>query len=164
MKNGTTKSCGCYNTEIKGMQNLIHGLTYHPIWRTYESMKTRCYNPHAAKYERYGARGIKVCDEWKNDFLAFYTWSIANGWKEGLSIDRIDNDGDYEPSNCRWSNSIVQANNKSTNRFVTYNGKTQSVAQWGKEVGINPATLYYRLNAGWSIENTLTTPVKRVEK
>ena len=102
-----------------------------------------------------------MCDEWRNDFMTFYNWSIANGYADNLTIDRIDSKGNYEPSNCRWVTYKQQANNTSSNVSITFNGETHTLAIWGDILGIQPQTLYYRINkAKWSIEKVLTTPVK----
>lgn len=159
MKNGTTKSCGCYNEDVRSMKHYIHGLTQHPIWRTYHHILSRCYNERVPKYNLYGGRGIVMCDEWKNDFMSFYNWSILNGWKPGLSIDRIDNDGNYCPENCRWADDLTQQNNRGNNKNLTYNGKTQTMSQWAREFNMSISTLYYRIKHGWSVEDALLTPV-----
>lgn len=144
--------------------NYKHGLRGHPLYYTWNMMRQRCCNPNNKTYPNYGGRGISVCDEWSS-FKVFYDWSILNGWKPGLSIDRIDNDGNYCPENCRWVDRYVQANNTSTNRFITYKGKTQTEAQWAKELGMSKYTLSSRLNLrGWSVERAFETPVKNRTK
>ena len=122
-------------------------------------MKQRCYNPKSQRYNRYGGRGIKICDEWRNNPQAFVDWSMNNGYADNLSIDRINNDGDYEPGNCRWTTNKVQQNNKSTNILITYNGKTQDIKQWSEELGICYVTLFYRIKSGWPVEKAFTEPV-----
>lgn len=107
IKNGKIKSCGCLAREIQ--ENAVYNLNLYKRWG---SMKDRCYNSNNQGYENYGGRGIKVCDEWKNDFMSFYKWAIASGYKKELSIDRIDVNGNYEPNNCRWATAKQQANNK----------------------------------------------------
>ena len=109
---GKTKSCGCARKERFKKMIYKHGLDGTRINRIYWGMKARCYNKNFHKYKYYGARGITICEEWKNDFLSFYSWAINNGYKNNLSIDRINNDGNYEPSNCRWATAVQQANNK----------------------------------------------------
>ena len=110
------------------------------------------------EYKHYGARGIVVCDEWKNNFEPFYDWAMTNGYEENLTIDRIDTNGNYEPSNCRWATMKEQSNNRRNNRTLTYNGQCKNVTQWAEEKGINPRTLSTRLGRGWSIERALETP------
>ena len=98
-------------------------------------MKQRCYNPNHRKYKNYGARGIKICDEWLGNFATFYEWAINNGYEDNLSLDRIDVDKGYEPSNCRWADDNTQAHNKQLDKLYTYNGKTMSIRDWCKEIG-----------------------------
>ena len=106
LRRGTCNSCGCH--ALENLNRLTHGKSKEKLYYVRNGMKQRCYNPNSTSYNAYGGRGIKVCDEWRDDFMAFYNWAIANGYEEGLSIDRIDNGGDYEPSNCQW---ITQAEN-----------------------------------------------------
>lgn len=128
----------------------------------YGQIKQRCYNPKCKEYKNYGERGIKVCDEWlKSRPSAFYQWAFENGYKEGLTVDRINNDGNYEPSNCHWTTIKAQCSNRRTNRFVTYNGKTLTVSQWSERTGINKETLKHRLNRGLPTEEVLTNPPRQ---
>lgn len=138
-----------------------HGLCDTRIYRIWKNMKQRCYNPKNPRYNFYGKIGVKVCDEWKNNFISFYKWSIENGYQDNLTIDRIDVNGNYEPSNCRWITNKEQQFNKHVNHFITYNGETKTLTEWGMELGIDPNTLGTRLSRGWSIEKTLITPVKK---
>lgn len=158
---GHTKSCGCINRErMKGNKiRLTHGGTktrLHDIWNT---MKQRTENPKTINYELYGGKGITVCDEWRGSFEAFRDWAQENGYRDDLTIDRIDSNGPYSPENCRWVDWETQENNRCNNHRITYNGKTQTVSQWAREIGIKPKTLFARINdSGWSIEKALTTP------
>ena len=102
------------------------------------------------RYKDYGKRGIIMCDEWLNDFMTFYNWSMENGYKENLTIDRIDNDKSYEPSNCRWATPKAQNNNQRSNVYLTYNGKTQSMSQWANDLNIPYRTIGYRHRKGWT--------------
>ena len=115
---------------LKKAKYLYSGLSHTRLDNIYKTMKSRCYTDTNNKYHRYGARGIKICDEWLNDKRTFFKWSLENGYDENLTIDRIDNDGDYCPENCRWVNNTVQANNKTTNVYVFYNGKTYTMAEF----------------------------------
>lgn len=158
---GNSKSCGCRNYETK---NAKHGLSGKKIYSVWDAMMSRCYNINQKSYKDYGARGVSVCDEW-HDPKAFVEWSKVSGYKEGLSIDRIDVNGKYEPSNCRWATRIEQANNKRSSHLITYNGKTQTVKQWANEIGIKYQTLLMRLNErGWSVEKALTEQVHKGTK
>ena len=130
---GATKSCGCIKKE-QGKTNLTanhrHKMSGTRIYETWQDMKRRCYNKQNARYDRYGGRGIKVCEEWLNDFQSFYDWAINNGYSDDLTIDRIDNDGNYEPSNCRWSTVKEQCNNRSSNINITIGNATKSLMSW----------------------------------
>ena len=105
-------------------------IVYSRLYHIYQSIKQRCYYPKAISYKRYGAKGIVMCDEWKNDFMSFYNWAIANGYSDNLTIDRINSNGNYEPSNCRWVTYKLQANNKSSNVFLSLNGVVHTIAEW----------------------------------
>lgn len=118
-------------------------------------MKTRCYNKDNPDYKDYGGRGITICDEWLNDFMAFYYWSINNGYKDNLTIDRIDNNKGYSPDNCRWVDVKTQTNNTRRNVLLSYNGKTQSMAQWAKELNISYNTIICRHRKGYTDEECL---------
>jgi hypothetical protein len=118
---GFTNSCGCLHKESAGKNLETHRKTKTRLHTVWKSMKTRCYNPHSNSYKHYGERGITICDEWRNDFQAFYDWSMANGYDENAprgqcTIDRIDNDKGYSSDNCRWADQKTQQNNKSNNR------------------------------------------------
>lgn len=164
LKSGATKSCGCLRletAEINRSTQITHGKSKTKLYRVWFDIKRRCYNTKRENYKNYGGRGIKMCEEWNEDFMNFYNWSLKNGYREGLTIDRIDVNGNYEPSNCRWVENKVQANNKTNNRLITYNGETHTAAEWSKIVGIRPDTILHRIKKyGWSIEKALNTKVK----
>lgn len=132
----------------------LHGGKGEHLYQIWCAMKQRCYNPNNKRYDSYGGRGITICDEWLNDYPAFRKWAIENGYEDNgkLSIDRIDNDGNYEPNNCRWADIITQANNRSSNIVIEYNGKTQTLRQWSEETGISMDALYSRYRAGKTTE------------
>ena len=123
----------------------MHGLRKHPLYSVWANIKTRCFNRNNSHYERWGGRGITMCNEWKNSFKAFYNWAMSNGYQEGLTIDRIDNDGNYEPSNCRWVTVKIQNSNKRNVKFITYNGETKLLGEWAQILGIKEKTLWMRL-------------------
>lgn len=127
-----------------------HGLWNTRIYRIWQRMKTRCYNKNFQHFKDYGGRGIKVCDEWLNDFMAFYKWAVDNGYNDNLTIDRIDVNGNYEPNNCRWLTNDEQQNNKRNNILLTYNGKTQTITQWANELGIKRSQIQYRYYRGYT--------------
>lgn len=155
LKTKHTNSCGCFAKEVRAKNHLKHGkggTRIHKIWR---GMKTRCYNKNSNAYYRYGKRGIKICDEWKDDFMSFYNWAISNGYKQGLTIDRINNDGNYEPLNCRWATIKEQCANRSSTKILLYKGEKHSAYEWAKKLKINYNTLIHRLERGWKIEKAL---------
>lgn len=155
LKSGSTKSCGCYGRDTATK----HGMWKHPLYKTWKNIKSRCNNQNMTAYCCYGGRGIKVCEEWQNDFMAFYSWAIANGYLEGLTIDRIDVNGNYEPSNCRWVTMREQSNNTRRNHLIEYKGETHTISEWARITKINVHTLSNRINRGWSIERALTEKV-----
>lgn len=163
---GRTISCGECQYHFKHMSEThsTHGKSNSKFYELYKGIIKRCYYPKAINYYLYGGRGITVCDEWRDSFQAFYDWSMANGYEPGLSIDRIDNDGPYSPENCRWVSLDVQANNKRTSHYLTYNGETKTVSQWAHERGMLKETLFERLKKGWSIEDALTKPVQQYRR
>ena len=144
---------------------MTHGISKSRLYEIWHGIKKRCYCKTDRNYIRYGARGIIMCDEWKNDVLAFKNWATENGYDENAprgqcTIDRIDVNGNYEPSNCRWVNSKEQAYNRRNNRNITYNGKTMSICQWADYLSIPRSTFNSRLNAlKWDVEKVLSTPV-----
>lgn len=162
-----TRSCGCLyqdylhnprpNTQKHGKSN---SRLYH-IWR---DMKLRCYNAKQVGYNNYGVRGIVVCAEWLNNFKVFYDWAINNGYKDNLQIDRINTNGNYEPSNCRWVTPLDNSNNKRNNRFITYKGETKTIAEWSKSTNIPYHLIWNRLRRGWSVEDTFTRKVDNNDK
>lgn len=155
LKKGRTKSCGCAKSESSSKRFKKHGGRNSKLYRIWSNMKDRCNNPDCKAYRDYGGRGIKVCEEWTDDFSAFQKWALANGYKEGLTIDRKDNDKGYSPDNCRWTDRKIQGNNKRNCRYITYKGQRKTVAEWSEITGIPHETLLYRLNHGWETERIL---------
>lgn len=131
------------------------------LYRRYRHMKERCCNKNSKSYENYGGRGIKVCDEWLDSYEAFESWCLANGFADGLAIDRIDNDGPYAPDNCRFVTPAQNNQNRRSTRYYTINGVTKNIQQWCDEFGINRGTVITRLKHGWSFEDAVTKPVKK---
>lgn len=168
LRYGSTKSCGCLGKE-RGEENLRiarktiftkHNQFGTRLYNIWGNMNYRCNCKNATQYQRYGGRGIKVCDEWQ-DFQNFYEWAMKNGYTDELSIDRIDVNGNYEPSNCRWVTWKEQANNRRNTRYLTYNGETKCVKDWEIETGINSVIIKNRIDRlGWSVERALTEKVR----
>lgn len=144
----------------KGHFTKQHGQKGTKLYKVWEAMKRRCLNPNDKAYIHYGARGIKVCDEWLN-FIPFFKWAKSNGYKEGLTIDRINTNGNYEPANCRWVTHYVQNRNYSKNHLITYNGKTKCLSDWADEFGINRATVLFRLKQGKTLDEVFSTSDRR---
>lgn len=156
LRGGATKSCGCYNKEQCKMKFTKHGKRYDRLWNIWEHIKQRCYNINNKNYKDYGGRGIAVCDEWRNDFQAFYDWAINNGYDDTLTIDRINVNGNYEPNNCRWVPNKQQARNRRNNRTFTINGETHCLSEWCEVLNLKRSTVFNRVNTlGWSIERAL---------
>lgn len=143
LREGKIKSCGCHKRDQTIKRNTKHGKSKSKLYNVWCTIKQRCNNPKSEFYHRYGGRGIKVCDEW-NDYKPFYFWAIKNGYDESLTIDRIDNDGNYEPNNCRWATIKQQSNNRSNNNVLTINGEELNITQISKKYGISRQTIYRR--------------------
>jgi hypothetical protein len=139
-----------------------HGLANHPLYNTWKHIKSRCYNQNNPDYKDYGARGIAVCDEWKNDFVEFLYWSLKHGWEKGLTIERFDNNKGYSPDNCKWIPMKEQSKNRRTNRQITYKGQTHTIAEWSRITGMARKTLELRLKSpNFTIEEAFETPVNK---
>ena len=169
---GWTRSCGCLRTETAIKHNKSaekrastakwnqtykrkHGQTGTRLYKVWQGMKRRCLDPKSHAYKDYGGRGIRLCEEWVDDFEAFRAWALANGYSDRLTIERKDNDGDYTPENCKWADIIEQANNKRSNVLLTVDGRTQTLKQWADELGLNYYTLYSRYDRGWPADRIL---------
>lgn len=147
LRSGYTKSCGCLRHEKYAIK---HGKRHTRLYTIWLNMKDRCCNKNTPSYKNYGARYINVCDDWQHDFMNFYNWAMDNGYQEGLTIDRIDNNKGYSPDNCHWTTPKQQCNNKRNNVYLTYNGKTQTMMQWSEELNIPYYTIKTRHHKGWS--------------
>lgn len=157
-----TQSCGCLHKEKSSKANKTHGDTGKRLYNIWTQMIARCDQPHNERAKRdYHDRGITVCSEW-HDYPTFREWALENGYRDDLSIDREDNDGNYCPENCRWADDDTQANNTSRNINITFNGKTMTLKQWSKEIGVKYRTLSQRiLVLGWDIDRAFTEPVDK---
>ena len=162
-------SCGCLAKEHlddMAKANTTHGMTGSRLYVCYNDMMSRCYRQKDTHYKAYGGRGITVCDEWKNDSKAFIDWALANGYSDDLTIERIDVNGNYEPSNCMWIPMSEQYDNKRQNVMLGWNGERHNATYWSRVFGIPAATIRWRCKHGWSIERIfgLPEPYKEVAK
>lgn len=155
LRDGITKSCGCLHKEISKINHLTHGKSKHPLYSVWKGMKSRCNNKHIKCYKYYGEKGVSLCEDW-NDFATFFDWSINNGYKHGLTIDRIDNNGNYCPENCRWVSIDIQQKNKSNCFYITYNGITMTASEWERATGVCRKTIIYRILHGATVKQALS--------
>ena len=151
LMSGHTRSCGCYRKDMRTK----HGQTHTRLYFRWCNMRRRCNEPTNKWYKAYGGRGIKVCNEWESSFESFYKWAYSNGYNDSLTLDRIDNNGNYEPDNCRWVSPVEQANNRRSSHYLEYQGKTMTIAQWAKHTGISYHNISRRLQLNWPIEEVL---------
>lgn len=158
LKSGEVKSCGC----LANANNKTHGMSKTRLYTEWANMKYRCYYSRNSSFENYGGRGIKVCNEWKDNFQAFYDWAMENGYKDNLTIERKDTNGDYCPENCCWIPASEQANNRRMNLQIEYNGKTQNLKQWCNELNLDYKRTHNRIfKLGYSFEEAITKPVMK---
>lgn len=159
---GYTQSCGCLQKERASNASRRHGQAHKDKsaeYKTWEGMISRCTNARTSGYPNYGGRGISVCDRWRN--FEFFLEDMGTRPTPRHSLDRIDVNGNYEKSNCRWVTKETQANNTRTNVYLVHNGDTATIAQWSRRIGIKSGTIWYRLNHGWSVDAALTTPAQK---
>lgn len=136
--------------------HFIHGFSHTRIDNIYKTMKARCYKETDCNYKKYGGRGITICEEWLNDKTKFFQWSFENGYSENLTLDRIDNDGNYSPNNCRWTDTYTQANNTRTNVFVEYCGKRYTLAELCRELGLSYKLFHKKFRQdGYSLQQAI---------
>jgi hypothetical protein len=164
LRRGITKSCGCIHKEKSKETATKHGLSETSIYRAHYAIKQRCLDENNYCFKNYGGRGITICEEWLDDdngLINFYNWALSNGYSEGLTIDRIDNNGNYEPSNCRWATMKQQQNNKRNNHIIDFNGEHKTITEWARELGMNKRTLRTRIcECGWDAEKALNTKIR----
>jgi hypothetical protein len=164
--NEGVKSCGCLLVESARKSQLLavakttklHSPYRRKLKDVYQNMIKRCYDPKNKRYDRYGGRGVRVCQEWIEDRYVFFKWCLDNGYDHGLQVDRIDNNGDYHPFNCRLVSAMVQQNNTSRNRSFTWLGLTLTVAQWERRLGWKRGVMQHRLDRGWDVERMMSQP------
>lgn len=141
--------------------NFKHGYRHTIVYDTWRHIRRRCNNPKDKAYKDYGGRGINVCDEWQNDPKAFCEWALSHGWRQGLSLDRIDNDKGYSPDNCRWATRKVQNNNKRCTPHITYRGETHTIKEWSNILGIKYHTLFVRIKTrGWDLDRVFSQELR----
>lgn len=162
LRSGAVVSCGCFHKDDLKCRLTTHNMSNTRIREIWNCMKQRCSNPRNTAYKYYGGRGVSVCDEWKNDFSSFLSWALNNGYTDDLTLDRIDTNGNYEPSNCRWISRAEQQNNTRYVRHFTINGETKSLAEWCRIYGVPHERVRWRVvEKGWDILDALTTPPTR---
>ena len=167
LRSGTSKSCGCYAVEVHTgapSPNKSHGGWSERLYKVWQGIIQRCYNPNNKQYCYYGAKGITVCDEWRHDYAAFREWALSHGYdssakKYECTIDRIDNNRGYAPDNCRWVAQKKQCNNRSSNHILTVDGVSHTISEWVDITGLPKHLILKRINNyGWSPEDALSTP------
>ena len=169
LRAGRIKSCGCLKLERLLERSTTHNQRHTYLYEVWKSLRQRCNNPKNSSYHNYGGRGIKVCDEWNNSFQAFYDWSYSNGYSienqkdevHKLTLDRIDVNGNYEPSNCRWVDRKTQARNTRLCKLITYNGETRCLSEWCEILNLKYPTISNRFRYGWTPERAFETPIKK---
>lgn len=160
LRNGRSRSCGCY-VKDKAKENFTkHGCRQTRLYVRWVNMRDRCANQKSKSYERYGGRGISVCDGWRDDFSSFNAWATSSGYKDDLTIERIDNNGNYEPSNCCWIPMKDQAKNRRSTTRINIGGITKSLTEWERSTGIQEGTLRKRMHLGWR-NGDLLNPVRK---
>lgn len=167
LMNGNTKSCGCYQKEFLQKCRTKHNKRHTKIYHIFAGIKRRCFNKNDKIYHYYGGRGITICDEWLDKdkgFMNFYNWAMENGYRDGLTIDRIDVNGNYEPSNCRWVDMKVQSNNRRSNKIIEINNEKHTLVEWRRINGVSSTTYYRRIKKGMSVEKALTIPTKKYNR
>lgn len=161
LKSGKTKSCGCYQKQMASYANKIHGLSKERLYYIWRDMRYRCQSPKQKEYCNYGARGISLCSDWE-DYLKFKEWALSHGYRDDLTIDRIDNEKGYYPENCRWATRAQQNRNMRRNNHVIYHGKDYIVAELARKAGINKSVFLNRImNEGYTIEEAVELPAIR---
>lgn len=161
LRSGITQSCGCLCKERHPKK---HGMSNTRLFWIWHSMKDRCKNKNSRAYKYYGGKGVTVCEEWQ-EFNGFKEWSMKNGYKDNLTIDRIDSNGNYEPENCRWVDFKVQANNTSRNHYLSINGERKTLSQWSEFFGVPYKYVHKRVHdLGWTFEEAVSRPVRKCNR
>ena len=167
LRYGRTRSCGCLLREVAGKRakagnwSRKHGLSNHPLYRVLVGMKARCYNKNTINYERYGARGITICNEWRNSFQVFIEWGLSNGWEKGLTIDRENNNKGYSPDNCRFITMKKNCRNRRSSDIIVYGEFKGTLTELAEKIGMDRSTLRGRIKIlKWPIEKAVTAPLQ----
>jgi len=163
LRSGNTTSCGCWRAENSRLMATTHGKKHTAEYNVWCSMKQRCYDRAHKSWHDYGSRGIRVSDRWLHSFENFYT-DMGPRPGPGYEIDRIDNDGDYEPENCRWVRRVSNARNKRSNRVLTHNGQSLCISEWAEILGLTESAIAHRLSRGWDMAKVLTTPLRKTRR
>jgi hypothetical protein len=161
LKNGHTRSCGCLQKESIVLSRTTHGLIKEnfKLYKVWAGIKQRCNNPKSHAYADYGGRGISICEEWSKSFEEFHAWAIEFGFKEGLTIERVRVNGNYEPSNCVWIPKNEQPKNRRSCVIISYKGVTENASYWSEKTKIPSKVITQRIRRGWSVEKTLMTKI-----
>lgn len=161
LKSGAVKSCGCLRHEA---QNKTHDMSKTRLYREWASIKSRCVYKSSKTFKSYGGRGITICDEWMNSFEVFRDWALSHGYADNLTIERVDNDGNYCPENCKWIPKKEQARNRRSCYSITYNGKTQNLVDWCNELNLDYKMIHNRIHKlSWNFERAISEPI-HIEK
>lgn len=163
LRSGLTISCGCLQREkaaVNRRNSATHGMDGTTTYKAWASMKQRCLNPKHEFFNHYGGRGIQVCDSWLESFKNFF--ADMGECPEGLTLDRIENDGNYEPANCRWATRFQQNSNRRNATLLTMDGETMCVSEWSRKTGIHQDTIRWRISRGWTVEDALTIPTRKL--
>jgi hypothetical protein len=155
LRNGHSQSCGCLRRDNASKTFKAHGKSHTRLFNIWCSMRQRCRDKNCANYPSYGGRGITVCESWEKDFTVFEAWALNNGYADNLSIDRINVNGIYEPSNCRWADIFTQQNNTRNNSYITIDGETHTYAEWERIKGLKINTIHNRIRKGWKPEEAV---------
>jgi hypothetical protein len=160
---GNSESCGCLHKDRTREASTVHGDRKRSLYAVWKTMKARCLNPKDRGFVHYGGRGITVCEQWRGSYIAFRDWALSRGYRPGLSIERKDNNGDYEPGNCEWIPRSRQNRNKRSNLRISAFGEMKILVEWAVDSRcvVPRSALYCRLKSGWDAEAALTTPSRR---
>ena len=164
LRKGNTMSCGCLWKEVSQKIKTKHGLRNTRLYGIWSGIRKRTLNENCKDYKNYGGRGIYICKEWLDDFKAFYEWAISNGYKNNLTIERINVNGNYEPNNCKWATHKEQSQNTRRTNIITFNWETHCASEWERILGYNAGLIYSRQHLGWPLSKIMTKPSRQTKK